>query len=102
MPHVTVEVIPWLTDYVDVKVSGRASWQEEMPTGSTVRDLLFQLHARHPKLAATTYDRDGRELTGHVNLIFNDRLLELAGGLDAVLTEHDRLTLVPAYAGGSC
>ena len=100
MPNVTIEVIPWLTDFLDGRVSGRASWQEEVPVGSTVRELLGRLYATQPKLAATTYDRHGRDLTGRVNLILNDRLLELAGGLDAVLTDHDRLTLVPAYAGG--
>ena len=101
MPLITVEVIPWLTDYLAPRPTGRAAWEEEIPAGATVRDALVQLFATRPKLATVTYDHQTTDLTGVVNLALNDRLLELAGGLNASLADGDRLTLIPAYAGGS-
>lgn len=98
--RITIEVIPWLTDYLDPKPSGRASWDEDVSPGATVRDALLQLFSTRTKLAAVSYDRQTADLTSVVNLALNDRLLELVGGLDAALAEGDRLTLIPAYAGG--
>lgn len=100
MASVNIELIPWLTDLLDQPQSRRVSWKEEISQEESVRCLLSRLHHSYPRLMAAVYSVEYGRLTGRVNLILNDRALELAGGLDATLREGDRLVLVPAYTGG--
>jgi molybdopterin converting factor small subunit len=46
------------------------------------------------------YDAKTHRLPEHVDLVLNDRLLDLQGGLSAPLAEGDVLTFLPAHAGG--
>lgn len=97
---VQIEVIPWLTDLLEEHGSGRARWREGIEPGDTVGALIARLHRSHARLAEAVFNLEEGHLTGLVNLLLNDRALELAGGVDAVLRDGDRLTLIPAYAGG--
>ncbi len=97
---VEIEVIPWLTDLLESRSSGRVRWREQIRAGETVRGLLLRLHESQPRLAAAVYDRDEARFAGRAHIIVNNRSLELAGGPDARLRDGDQLTLIPAYVGG--
>ena len=49
---------------------------------------------------ALLYDAHAQLLPEHVEVVLNDRVLDLQGGLDAVLHPGDTLTFLPAHAGG--
>ncbi|MCL5960612.1 MAG: MoaD/ThiS family protein [Chloroflexi bacterium] len=100
VPCAVIEIVPWLTDLLQERRSGRAQWRMEIRPQESVRGLLVRLHESHPRLAQAVYSLDEDRVTGLVNLLLNDRALELAGGLDAQLHDGDRVVLVPAYAGG--
>ncbi len=100
MASIEVEIVPWLTDLLDQPRSGRIKWREEIDQAEPVRSFLIRMHQSYPQLAATMYSIEETRLTGRVNIILNDRALELIGGIDAPLQDGDRLILVPAYTGG--
>jgi molybdopterin converting factor small subunit len=49
---------------------------------------------------ALLFDPCAQLLPEHVEVVLNDRVLDLQGGLDAVLQPGDTLTFLPAHAGG--
>ena len=98
---VRLEAVSWLTPVFDAERRVRLKWEEEVEEGTTVRDLFKRLTDRHPKFGELVCDPGDGGLTGLVSVIFNDRVLELTGGLDAAIHDGDSIVLLPAYAGGS-
>jgi molybdopterin converting factor small subunit len=66
----------------------------------SVAHLLTCLVASDARYALL-FDTNGQSLPEHVEVVLNDRVLDLQGGLDAVLTPGDVLTFIPAHAGGA-
>jgi molybdopterin synthase sulfur carrier subunit len=97
---VRLKVVSWLSRTFTSFESSSREWDEEVEAGTTVRDLFDRLAAENPDFARHVFDRSTRQLMGHVNVIFNDRILELVNGLDTEINDGDTLTLLPAYAGG--
>jgi molybdopterin converting factor small subunit len=50
---------------------------------------------------ALLFDTVAQSLPEHVEVVLNDRVLDLQGGLAAVLKPGDVLTFIPAHAGGA-
>jgi|SRR5579859_1659458 len=46
------------------------------------------------------FDARAQLLPEHVEVVLNDRVLDLQGGVDALLRAGDTLTFLPAHAGG--
>ena len=101
MLTVKLEVLSWLTPAFETDQRARLKLEQEVESGATMRDLFKQLADQFPKLQGLIYDPDDGALTGQVSIIFNNRVLELAGGLDAKIQDGDSVVLLPAYAGGS-
>jgi len=100
MAKVKLEVIPWLTDYFGARGASRLVLEEEAAEGEKVRDLLVRLADRYQEFGRLAFDAEKGQLSGHITVICNNRLLELLDGLDTVLKEGDTILLLPAYAGG--
>jgi molybdopterin converting factor small subunit len=66
--------------------------------GGTLKDLITDLDARHPGLGDRLLD-DGK-LRRFVNVYRNDEDVRFLGGLDTELTDGDKVTVLPAVAGG--
>ena len=66
---------------------------------STVGAALEELSRRYPALKDKLLDDKGA-LRRYVNLFKNDEDVRHAQGLGTALKEGDRLTIVPAIAGG--
>ena len=67
--------------------------------GTNVREVLQALEARCPGMAARLLDSQGR-VRRYVNIFLNDEDVHFLGELDTPVAEADRVTLVPAMAGG--
>jgi molybdopterin converting factor small subunit len=63
---------------------------------ATVLSRLVNADERY----ALLFDAQAQLLPEHVEVVLNDRVLDLQGGLDAVLRPGDTLTFLPAHAGG--
>ena len=66
----------------------------------TLSDLLTRLVLVNPEYAHV-YDAEKRSLPEHVEVVLNDRVIELQGGLNAPLREGDVVAFLPAHAGGA-
>ena len=67
--------------------------------GGTVGEVFDDLIRQHPGLREQLLTGDG-ELHRHLNIFLNDDDIRYLGHLDAKVTDHDTLTLMPAVAGG--
>lgn len=66
---------------------------------STVEEVLMKLDDRFPGLRALLVD-ESRGLRRYVNVFVNEHDIRSAGGLMTNLKEGDRVTIIPAVAGG--
>jgi len=99
MATVHLEIVPWLTKSLGIDGAGHAKVDETMPDGASVLDLLQRLAQRFPDFGRIAFIANGR-LSRQVYIVINDRVLDLAGGMEAELKEGDRLLLLPAFSGG--
>jgi len=99
--QIRVEIVPWLTELAGESHSRRLIIQEELGGEGTVREVLAGLGRRYPALGRVLLDAETGGVGGHVSIIVNDKLLDLAGGLEAKLKEGDTLVLLPAFQGGN-
>jgi molybdopterin converting factor small subunit len=74
---------------VDIRLDGTPS-VAILLTGLADRDQRYEL----------LFDRRSQTLPEHVEVVLNDRVLDLQGGVGAVLKPGDVLSFVPAHAGG--
>jgi molybdopterin converting factor small subunit len=71
-----------------------------LDSGSSVANVLNRLVGTDERYGLL-FDTQAQLLPEHVEVVLNDRVLDLQGGLDAVLHPGDTLTFLPAHAGGS-
>ncbi|RKG76935.1 ubiquitin-like small modifier protein 1 [Corallococcus terminator] len=72
---------------------------EVQATGATVRDVLSDLDARYPGMGTRLLDERGA-VRRYVNIFLNDEDVRALQSLDTPVKDADRLTLIPAMAGG--
>lgn len=99
--QVTVEVVAWVTRLVGGDGTRRKHFQEVVPQGATVRSVLAQFSSRFPQLGEALWDKGGRELAEHIEVLVNDAVLGVTHSLGSEMRDGDRITLVGAYIGGS-
>ncbi len=68
--------------------------------GSTVAELLSNLRASYPEVAARILEPDGG-LPRYVNVYVNDREIDDLEGIGTPLREGDQVAIIPAMAGGA-
>ncbi|MFA7248162.1 MAG: MoaD/ThiS family protein [Dehalococcoidia bacterium] len=102
MSEVTVDVMPMLAPYFSAAGGEHLRFTAPIENGDTILDLLGHLADEHAALDGVLIDRSSRELTEAVRVVLNDRVVELAGGLDTVLVDGDTILILPAFAGGAC
>jgi molybdopterin converting factor small subunit len=68
--------------------------------GTSVATVLTRL-VHSDERYALLFDAQAQQLPEHVEVVLNDRVLDLQGGLGAVLQPGDTLTFLPAHAGGT-
>ena len=67
--------------------------------GSTLREVLEDLEARHPGLLARVVSEDG-SLHRFVNVYVNDEDVRYLGALETEVADGDVVSILPAVAGG--
>lgn len=71
----------------------------ELPVGATVAEAVDRFVARFPVVRDRLLTPDG-EIRRNVNALINGGNVTLKNGFASVLTEGDRLTLLPPVGGG--
>ncbi|MCP3164078.1 MoaD/ThiS family protein [Myxococcus qinghaiensis] len=72
---------------------------EVSASGATVREVLTDLDARYPGIGARLLDDRGA-VRRYVNVFLNEEDIRALRELDTPVKDADRLTLIPAMAGG--
>jgi molybdopterin converting factor small subunit len=67
--------------------------------GTTVAEVVKNLEAAHPGIAARLLDDDGR-IRRFVNVFVDDEDIRFADGLDTPVREGATVSIIPAVAGG--
>ena len=67
--------------------------------GATVGEVLRNLDQQHPGIGARLLDDKGG-LKRYVNVFHNDEDVRFLQALDTPVAEDDRLSIIPAIAGG--
>jgi molybdopterin synthase sulfur carrier subunit len=67
--------------------------------GSTLRELLADLESRYPGITKNVVTPDGG-LHRFVNVYVNDEDVRYLGSLETAVKEGDRISILPAVAGG--
>jgi molybdopterin synthase sulfur carrier subunit len=74
--------------------------QEEVTaSGATVGEVLRELEKRFPGLGARLIDDKGA-VRRYVNIFHNDEDIRFLQDLETPVSDGDRLTIIPAIAGG--
>lgn len=68
-------------------------------SGSTVREVLQALEASYPGIGARLFDEKGA-VRRYVNVFHNDEDIRFLEELDTKVSDSDKISLVPAIAGG--
>jgi sulfur-carrier protein len=67
--------------------------------GSTLAEVLDSLEANHPGIKARIVDDTGA-LRRFVNVYLGDDDVRFVGGLEAVVPDGAKISIIPAVAGG--
>lgn len=70
-------------------------------SGGTVGEALKDLETQCPGIAARLFDERG-SVRRYVNIFHNDEDIRFLDALNTRVSEADRITLIPAIAGGAC
>lgn len=68
--------------------------------GATVGEAIGDLVGRFPALKEQLFETGGSSLRRFVNVYVNDDDIRYLGGLEAGIADGDRVTILPAVAGG--
>jgi molybdopterin converting factor small subunit len=97
---VQLEILPWLNRYYAGGQPGRVALELAVSDGATIRELLEVASAGDPQFKEMLWNAQTGRVAGHIAVILNGRLVELAGGLDAKLAPGDTVQLMPGFSGG--
>ena len=70
----------------------------ELPSGTTIGELLLKLSKDYPALKSKVLDPDGR--SGHYLVLINGRNIQFMNQLKTKLSEKDTISLLPPSGGG--
>jgi molybdopterin converting factor small subunit len=97
---VTLEFHGALADrFLPLGVRHGARTRVRVEARPVVRELLLDL-SNLDRRYAYLFNPDTGSLPEHVEVVLNDRVIELQGGLNAPLRDGDVLAFLPAHAGG--
>jgi molybdopterin converting factor small subunit len=100
--HVTLEFHGFLAERLSAlgqRRGTRVRVAAPFAPGDSVGRLLTALVESDSRYSLL-FDAPAQLLPEHVEVVLNDRVLDLQGGLAAVLQPGDTLTFIPAHAGG--
>jgi sulfur carrier protein ThiS len=104
MNRVIVEVWLWLGhelwDDFESPSQMRSIKEEEVREGTTIRELLEDLARRYSPIAEKIFDLKQKTLYPSVVLTYNDQVISPYVVYDQILSQGDKVTVLPMYMGG--
>ena len=82
---------------------GTSDWfilEKEIGKETTICDLLTDIALSNSDFRDAVFNPDKRTVSDQINIILNQKLLNLPGEMDTKLSDRDVVTLLPMYSGG--
>lgn len=98
--QVEIEAVAWVTKFVGGDGSTRQVYREPLRENDTVRKVLRRLSGRFSELHKVLWDSRSGELGEHIEVLVNDRVLDITHTLDSPLHDGDKISLIGQYLGG--
>ena len=103
---ISVKVEVWL--WMEKELGGdfrpisdmRSRLEINVEEGATIRELFDKLADRYRAIDEKIFDRKKRLFSGGVAVTLNDRVISPRDMYDKTLKTCDKITVLPAYAGG--
>jgi len=96
---VTIEIVPWLTDYFEHKGHGRHRIAKAVPHGTTILDVLKLLAQEQPRFQEVAFPYRS-EFNTSISILINGKWLHTGNEMDRQMGDNDVITLLPAFTGG--
>ena len=87
-----------VTSVIQNAVNGQRQLEVD---GATVNEVLANIEGKYPGFRKTVMDEAG-ELHRFVNIYLNDEDIRYLQGRETALRDGDRMSILPALAGGAC
>ncbi len=100
MTEVRLEILPSFVGLFGSRGAGRLTLKKETGEGATVGDLLRKLATEYKAFGEIVFLPGTYELSGYVNIVLNERLLQFPEGLSTTLNEGDAILILPVIEGG--
>ncbi len=101
MIKINLEFLSWISQTIEVDVPGNSLHRAlKAEDGCTIKTLLHQTAAGHPRFEQLVFDIKLQKLNEKVCVLHNGRQVELENGLETRLKDGDSLVLVPFLEGG--
>ncbi len=100
MCKVQLKIPPWVGIILDENSSNWVNLEREIGEGTTISSLLADLAFSYPDFRKMIFNPDVGKVSDQVNVILNDRLLQLPDLADTKLNDGDSIIILPVYAGG--
>lgn len=97
---IAVSILPWYSEALDPDHPATLVIEKEIPSGSSLRELLHGLADQYPKFKEVIYDPQGDVLQPSVVITHNGRLVANSIARELPLTGGDQISLIPVYTGG--
>ncbi len=98
--RVRLEFISWASTFVGGDGNERKLFEERVPPGATLREVLKQMSSRYRTLDEALWHAGSGELAEHLEIAVNDALLGIHHTLDSEMKDGDLVMLMGQYMGG--
>jgi len=97
---VSIEVMSWIKEDFDYQGWDRLAFEEKVPRGTTIIDLLRLLADKYPKFGRKAFGEVHPSLLDYCAVILNGTFLSSEKQLEYELQEGDSIKLSPGFYGG--
>jgi molybdopterin converting factor small subunit len=97
---VSVEVLSWLKDDFNHEGWDKLIFDQEIPLGASIMDLLRQLAGKYPRFNQKAFTDETNNLLDYCAVVYNGTFLSSLQSLDTELKDGDSLKLTPGFYGG--
>lgn len=97
---VQLKLPPWVAIMLNEQGSGWFIFEKEIGEGATIGDLLEDLALNYTNFRKVVFNPDVGKVSDQVNVVLNDRLLQLPDVTEVKFNDGDSIIILLVYTGG--
>jgi molybdopterin converting factor small subunit len=100
MGKVQLKIPPFFAYIMDPGASDWFVLEREIGKETTIRDLLTNIAFTNAEFRKAVFNPAEETISDRINIVLNQKLLNLPSEMDTKLNDGDVVTLLPMYSGG--